>query len=97
MKEGFINQIHVAFTRIGLINPSTPKGVYLSNRPGWRRGYLVKTKTFVFGRIAEISARYRRQNDRTDAARLFCRHISLAKKNPKCGWRSLRSILEIDP
>ena len=29
---------------------------------------------FVFGCIAEISARYRRQNDRTGAARLFCFH-----------------------
>ena len=26
----------------------------------------------VFGRIAKISARYRRQNDRTGAPRLFC-------------------------
>ena len=28
-------------------------------------------KTFVFGHIAEISARYRRQNDHTDVAHLF--------------------------
>ena len=31
-----------------------------------------KTETFVFWHIAEISARYRRQNDRTDVAHLFC-------------------------
>ena len=31
-------------------------------------------KSFVSGRIAEISARYRRQNDRTGAPRLFCFH-----------------------
>ena len=50
------------------------KAVFMAvnGKRGWRRGYLVKTKTFVFGRIAEISARYRRQTDRTGAARLFC-------------------------
>ena len=58
----------------------------------WWRVYSVETKTFVSGRIAEISARYRRQNDRTDAARLFCRHISLAKTCSQRGWRSFRSI-----
>ena len=31
-----------------------------------------KTKPLVFGHMAEISARYRRENDRTGAARLFC-------------------------
>ena len=34
--------------------------------------FLPKTKTFVFWHIAEISARYCRQNDRTDVAHLFC-------------------------
>ena len=33
---------------------------------------LDKTKTFVFWHIAEISARYYRQIDRTDVAHLFC-------------------------
>ena len=79
------------------------KAVFMAvdGKRGWRRGYLVKTKTFVFGRIAEISARYRRQNDRTDAARLFCCHISLAKKvlnvaGDPCD-RSLGPILRTDP
>ena len=31
-----------------------------------------KTEAFVFLHIAEISARYHRQNDRTDLAHLFC-------------------------
>ena len=31
-----------------------------------------KTETCVFWHITEISARYRRQNDRTDVAHLFC-------------------------
>ena len=34
--------------------------------------FVRKTETFVFWHITEISARYRRQNDRTDAAHLFC-------------------------
>ena len=41
--------------------------------PGtWKSIFLAKTKTFVFWHIAEISARYRRQIDRTDVAHLFC-------------------------
>ena len=42
---------------------------------GWNpfgKGYWVKRTSFVFRRIAEISVRYRRQIDRTGAARLFC-------------------------
>ena len=34
--------------------------------------FVRKTESFVFWHITEISARYRRQNDRTDAAHLFC-------------------------
>ena len=34
--------------------------------------FLPKTNTFVFWHIAEISARYCRQNDRTGVAHLFC-------------------------
>ena len=33
--------------------------------------FVRKTETFVFWHITEISARYRRQNDRTDVAHLF--------------------------
>ena len=42
---------------------------------------LCKTETFVFWHITEISARYRRQNDRTDVAHLFCFKKSHTKKH----------------
>ena len=61
-----------------------------------QKGYLVKTKSFVFGHIAEISARYRRENDRMGAARLFF-VTSTQQKSPERGWRALGPILRTDP
>mgnify|MGYP003327378501 CR=1 FL=1 len=68
---------------------------------------MVNRKSFVFGRIAEISARYRRQNDRTGAPRLFCFHDGLKIKvqnseNFAClayrahGWLGQPKILNLD-
>ena len=51
-----------------------------------RAGYGIfkqKTESFVFWRISEISARNRRQNDRTDVAHLFCQKPDFSKNKQK--------------
>ena len=73
---GFINR-HLQLIGGPLPSPSArASGYFFINwrGDGPKSGFLPKTKTFVFWHIAEISARYRRQNDRTDVAHLFCFH-----------------------
>ena len=55
----------------GIYTPAVPRLYPALQCPG---AYLGSTQSFVFRRIAEISARFRRENDRTDVPHLFCFH-----------------------
>ena len=63
----------------GIYTPAVPRLYPALQCPG---AYLGSTQSFVFRRIAEILARFRRKNDRTDAPHLFCFPKITQKKLP---------------